>query len=594
MYQRTKHTAALICAVLALPILACCKEGGNGSSLYMEGEPVIALNRSSRKARIADPSKSSYLYFKFTDHQRERFEAACFEGRGASLCVLLSFDTDYTDVADLPFALGLIFDEDINDNGTLKASVVQRQMVVGNFTEAAGSDMWLAFSIAQRDMTPAGFFVYSVQPVSVKEVRLGEPMLGWQRGGTSEEGGSTPPLFAFGPSGGRVRWDFARVYLGDGVRLFPDQNLPTRVMPEVNVGIAPQEDAGTLDEQRRVVIQTPKESLSLRLCKGQTLKVIQTSAFDYALDRLDITEGSREVTGVLMVHSPAQCAQDMAGSVLYPLTTDLGLIEHWCRANWRRDDYELYRWELFPTVLFFDFADYATQNLFLTRLAYFVEKEGYRGTFVSDEFVATKHGYNAHDYKTDDLAHFFDEAVRQDFPLNRWELLLRQILLANGIIVRSGAGYAAGDGAVVSFSRESADYLRRTFLSHESWHGIYFTDADFRRKVAGVYSSFDDTSLEFIKEFWRTQPGLGYDTADEYLMQNEFMAYIMQQSASHVREYFLQVAGRDSVNRFEPKLARYIRETHAQAFVDAAGVLNEYAFDRWGLACGRVWLTSRQ
>ena len=417
---------------------------------------------------------------------------------------------------------------------------------------------------------------------------------GWRRGGTSEEDSATAPLFAFGPSGGRVRWDFARAYLGDGVRLFPDQNLPTRVMPEVNIGIAPQEDAGTLEEQRRVVIQTPKESLSLRLCKGQTLKVIQTSAFDYALDRIDITEGSREVTGVLMVHSPAQCAQDMAGSVLYPLTTDLGLIEHWCRANWRRDDYELYRWELFPTVLFFDFADYATQNLFLTRLAYFVEKEGYRGTFVSDEFVATKHGYNAHDYKADDLAHFFDEAARQDFPLNRCELLLCQILLANGIIVRSGAGYAAGDGAIVSFSRESADYLRRTFLSHESWHGIYFTDADFRRKVASVYASFDDTSLEFIKEFWRTQPGLGYDTGDEYLMQNEFMAYIMQQTASHVREYFLQVAGRDSVNRFEPKLARYVRETRAQAFVDAAGVLNEYAFDRWGLACGRVWLTSRQ
>lgn len=76
-------------------------------------------------------------------------------------------------------------------------------------------------------------------------------------------------------------------------------------------------------------------------------------------------------------------------------------------------------------------------------------------------------------------------------------------------------------------------------------------------------------------------------------MQNEFMAYIMQQSFSNVRNYFIQVAGRGSVNRIQPESAEYIRSTNAQAFVDAAEILNSYAFDNWGLACGRVALIQR-
>ena len=105
---------------------------------------------------------------------------------------------------------------------------------------------------------------------------------------------------------------------------------------------------------------------------------------------------------------------------------------------------------------------------------------------------------------------------------------------------------------------------------------------------------FDPDSMEFLKTFWETQPGLGYDRSDEYLMQNEFMAYIMQQSFSNIAPYFLQVAGRGSVNRIQKEGAAYIRNTGAQAFVDAGQILNDYAFEQWGLACGRVSLMIRE
>ena len=191
------------------------------------------------------------------------------------------------------------------------------------------------------------------------------------------------------------------------------------------------------------------------------------------------------------------------------------------------------------------------------------------------------------------MANFFSLVEQENFQINSYEEILKEILIANKIIQKYKNGFKAGKGAVVSFSRESPEYLRHTFMAHESWHGIYFTDEDFRNIVATCYNMFDEGSLNFLKKFWETQPGLGYDTNDEYLMQNEFMAYIMQQSFSNVRNYFLQVARRGSLNRIQPQSAEYIHSTNAQAFVDAAEILNSYAFDNWGLACGRVALVQR-
>ncbi|MBQ1822749.1 MAG: hypothetical protein II123_04840, partial [Lachnospiraceae bacterium] len=79
----------------------------------------------------------------------------------------------------------------------------------------------------------------------------------------------------------------------------------------------------------------------------------------------------------------------------------------------------------------------------------FVEKNGYKGTLVSDDFVREKHGYNAHDYKGDDIARFFNLVNEKNFRINAREKMLRQILLDNGIILNNGDGtYSGGKGAV--------------------------------------------------------------------------------------------------------------------------------------------------
>ena len=42
-----------------------------------------------------------------------------------------------------------------------------------------------------------------------------------------------------------------------------------------------------------------------------------------------------------------------------------------------------------------------------------------------------------------------------------------------------------------------------------------------------------------------------------------------------------------------PDLCNYIRDTKGITFEDAARIFDTYAFDRWGLASGRVSLISR-
>ena len=72
-------------------------------------------------------------------------------------------------------------------------------------------------------------------------------------------------------------------------------------------------------------------------------------------------------------------------------------------------------------------------------------------------------------------------------------------------------------------------------------------------------------------------------------MHNEFMAYIMQQRVSEVASYFVNFTNWTSVQRVVPDLALYVRATRGIAFEDAAHVFDAYAFDNWGLSCGRIW-----
>ncbi len=229
-----------------------------------------------------------------------------------------------------------------------------------------------------------------------------------------------------------------------------------------------------------------------------------------------------------------------AGS-LDPLPADPAAVLLYDPARWRQADFELFSWSRFPRILIMDTADYRVQSRFFKRLAFFVEKRGYRGRLVSNQDFAGLHGFNAHDYRAEDLARFFQKAREESFTLNREEELLKELLLHNGVI-REEKGFLPGTGAILSISRSSYPVLRRHLLTHESYHGVFFSRAEYRRACREEWESLPQPAREFWLLFFRW---MGYDTADSYLAVNEFQAYLFQQPRPVVQYYFRSLtAGR--------------------------------------------------
>ncbi len=562
------------------------------SVLGMNGESFIALNRQSMRAAATNPEKNSSIYLLFTTNQQTHLMHRIRREGGISMQATVKlFTAGGRKPADEAFEFGLLYAKEESATGKEPPSAVApgRNLVTGKLDQlpAGTTTFSLSICLADPQHMPAGFFMHCLFPYQISEVKFGDMQVGWDTG-------SAVPLYAFGADGGELS-DYAsgRADFSSAASLFPSANTDGKVLPRISVGLKAAENIGTWDNQARLQFSYGGEELSVRRTKKQTGFTLQLSALKSGYAALACTNVAA-VTRMMLEPNSSALAAGENGRALYPFVTDLGLIFEWPRSKWRTEDYELYEWELAPHVLFFDFADYKIQSEFLTRLAYFVEKEGYRGTLVSDEFVATQHGYNAHDYKASDLAAFFTAASRQHFSLNARELLLKEILLANKVIIDCKDGsYSGGKGALISISRESPDYLRRTLLAHESWHGIFFTNEAFRAEVSRLYDNFDSRSLDFLRIYFATQPGLNYDTNDSYLMRNEFMAYIIQQPLSSIQKYFMDRTSWNSVLRNEPEEAAYVRNTEASAFVEAGRALNDYVFDNFGLAAGRVHLISR-
>jgi hypothetical protein len=225
-----------------------------------------------------------------------------------------------------------------------------------------------------------------------------------------------------------------------------------------------------------------------------------------------------------------------------PVSADIGhiLFSEFDPANnppqelrWR-----IYRWNLYPEIIIFDTADYSVQANLFKRLAFFVEKPGFTGKLLRNEELKGKHGWNAHDYKAEDLAAFFSRAELENFILNEEELHLKEVLLNEGIILDEtgdGRGYKGGEGAVLSVSRETEVSWRYRFLTHECLHGIFFTDEAFRSDIFQVYEDLRPEEKRFWDELLDYRR---YDISNSYLVVNEFMAFSLQQPPEETDEYF--------------------------------------------------------
>jgi hypothetical protein len=276
-----------------------------------------------------------------------------------------------------------------------------------------------------------------------------------------------------------------------------------------------------------------------------------------------------------------------------PITADMGFVLSYPQDKWRRESYEVFRWESFPTVLIFDTKDYAVQERLFKRLAFFAEKKGFRGRLATDGEIAELHGWNAHDYNAQTLARFFDAVKKSSFPILEEERELCEMLAAANIIKENENGFSAGEGAIVSVSRQSPDYLRKMFMAHEGFHGIFFVDEQFREFSKRRWDGLDSSAKRFILSYFDYQQ---YDTADAYLVVNEFMAHVLQQGASGAAKYFgetlaLRIDASPWRRVVLPKKDEEAGNwpSLAESFKREAEAFSAYTRERWGLSAGRVW-----
>ncbi len=228
-------------------------------------------------------------------------------------------------------------------------------------------------------------------------------------------------------------------------------------------------------------------------------------------------------------------------SPLVAIPADPGTIIDYNPSNWRNREFEVFSWNLFPGILIMDTASYAIQSKFFKRLAFFTEKTGFVGRIVSEKLIEKRHGYNAHDYRAANIAKFFNLAVSEGVNLNPYEKLLKEILVINGILKESEAGRVAvgnfpGGGGIISFSRSSSDFLRHLLLTHESYHGVFFSVPEYRKKCFDFWDSLSPIEKDFWVLFleWK-----GYNVRrDRYLLVNEMQAYIFQQERERISPYY--------------------------------------------------------
>lgn len=559
-------------------------------------QKMRALNKNASSGRIVKPG---YAYYKFTPDEQKLFSDYYTQFDSISVSVRVGvrnvkgkkFNTA-TENGKI-FYFGFLNSDDFTEKGKLAAkekrilsgcdlrSFIKNEKGLSVFDNALAVEKGLK----NKDL-PQGFVIYSEYPVKIIDFLVGKARVGFDY--TKEI-----PFYGVPANGGSFAGSASSVDFSGCTTVFPVENTRYSIMPKVEVGFFPSADYGTAENQLKVKINAGGDEITFRRTADVKENVVQTSTLINPFSFYEITENPNLVSKILMIMNEPALLPAEPNKVLVPLKTDPGLILSSKSTTWRTKDYEVYEWDRFPGVLIFDTLNYKIQDDFFRRLAFYVEKAGFKGRLLTDEELGDMHGYNAHDYSAESLASFFTKAERENFILSEKEYLLKDILIKSKVIIPDSSVYKAGNGAVISISRESPGYLRQSLTAHEAWHGIFFTDDAFRNAVAAVYYTVDSDTINFLKGYWASQPGLGYDQNDEYLMHNEFMAYLMQQPLSQTAKYFIHVANRGSVMKYQSELCDWVKATGAVTFEDACRVLDSYAFDSWGLSAGRVALITR-
>lgn len=591
--------------------LVSCEMGDANTSLEMAvedgiyeelNEAVIPLDGCAKKLLVKE---NSYAHFKFTKKQKEYINRMFNDKQCSSISIKLNFvpsekqQVSLYDKESFPFSFGFLYSKDFDEKGNLnddldryyKNITVQGNardfVTIENGEEKPNGlvEISMAVSKDHNDIPniPEGFFVYSLMNTQLLSLELQEAKIGFDRSGNF-------PVFRFSSNGGIIDASCSSVDFAGGSIIFPAENSKDRCLPEIELKLSSNPEAkSTYGTSVYIKIKAGGEELNINNVKNAEVLTIPVSSLKNRFPKMDIVQNKSCVVSLLMKNVAMPDSEDQEVPVLVPVKCDPGFILSYNQAYWRTKEYEVFQWDRYSEILIFDFKNFSSQDRFFTRLAFFTEKKGTKGTLLTNDEIGSKHGYNAHDYKAEDLANFFNTAVDTNFKLNKEEVILKQLLINNGNLERVGKYVKAVKGGVASVCWEAGSSIRQQLFVHELYHTLFFINENFRNFVAAsYYTTFDFDTRQYLIDYFKSIPGLNYDTNDEYLMLNEYMSYILQQKLEFVGTYFASRASRDYVQKYTPVLAQYIIETKGQGFTDAGKMLEEFTFDEFGLKCGIV------
>ncbi len=606
----TKKSLTVLCIIFSIAFViltaVICIKNSKTSSVKLSStiseysETLIAKNKFAHTGIIKEKGEAR---FAFNSNQKEQFLKIYQDNQSAALVIRMKFTPTaaqkelLTTGTELPFNFGILYNDDFDKNGKLKEPLNSKISVYADlgkklsYQDAAPVVVDFSMAIPKSDhfenFLPEGFFISSSVACQIESACAAPSLIGF-------DNSQSIGFYGFSSNGGVVNFQNTSVDFSGAALAFPVQNTLSTNMPEFLILLNDDEEL----KGKSVRLSIGGEKLYVKNSKSVSKLEFPSASLKNPFSNAELSENAECVKAFLMQGVPFQSSTNAEyaqtqDSVYKAVRTDPGLILNYNTKNWRVKDYEVFEWDRYPGILLFDILNYDIQNDFFRRLAYFVEKRGYKGKLWSDEVLADKHGYNAHDYSAESLAAFFNKATEENFKLNKAEQTLKKILIVNGLLIPDGDYVKAGEGGIVSISQESDNALRTKLLAHEAWHTLFFRDEDFRNFVAAVYYTFDADSRQFLLDFFESQSGLGYDIEDEYLMHNEFMAYILQQGLKYVPEYFVGRTNLYSVRVFTPELSQYVRDTNAKGFEDAAVILNDYVLDVYGISGGNVALINR-
>ncbi len=306
-------------------------------------------------------------------------------------------------------------------------------------------------------------------------------------------------------------------------------------------------DTGSRQKRESIELSTQgiaKASIvNLEVFSRQSILVPkQLLASDFSKVTLDFADSLRDFKlGIV-----SQQVNDL--SINQPILSDLGAALLFSQNRWRSTNLESFRWNRFPNVVLLDFASASIQDLYVKRMVFFVEKKRFRGSILSNNDLAGRHGWNANNFRPQDLAAFFNTVSETGFELNQEELWLKESLVSWGILKReptNAAWVAPGIGGLISIARGMAPSTREKLLNHEALHGVFYELEQLQTISRRLLRTLSREAREFFFAFFDF---MSYDVSDDYLMVNEFQAYLLQQPLNELRAYLSIMANRlDSI-----------------------------------------------